>query len=195
MQQHDEHCHCGSDHHGAHSACTDQQPGHPQLHHEHGEHCGCGHIHVPVPTPEGLTPVQVDFLLALGQRQCLPVACFSFAKTDDAARYAVALAPVFLSTPADTMAQVKQLGDALAMLEDMNLLTLDYDIPLQQYGYTEYKTSDLYAYFVQTVNEAAAQPNATFDTPVLELGSMALTDAGQDMVDALLKAATASQES
>ena len=130
--------------------------------------------------------MQVDILLALRQRQCLPVACFSLAKTDDDERYCVSLAPVYMGTPEDSMEQVKQIGAELKALEQADLLTLDYDIPLSQYAYAEYKTSALYAYFVQTVAQAAAQPNATFDTPTLELGSMALTDAGQDMVDKLL---------
>lgn len=178
MHQHDEHCDCGEHQHG----CN-----HPDHHHEHDEHCGCGHTHTPIPTPEGLTPMQVDILLELRQRYCLPVACFSLAKTDDDARHGIALAPVYLSSPDDSMEQVKQLGNELSLLEDMELLTLDYDIPLQQYAYEEYKTSALYAYFVKTVQEAAAQPNATFDTPKLELGSIALTDAGEAMVDELLK--------
>ena len=185
MHQHDEHCACGEHHHEETCACGNHHHDHTGHHHEHGEHCGCGHTHVPIPTPDGLTSLQVDFLMELRQRQCLPVACFSFAKSDDASRYGVALAPVFLSNPGDTMAQVKQLGNELAQLEDMGLITLDYDIPLQQYAYAEYHTSDLYAYFVRTVQEAAQKPDATFDTPTLELGSMALTDAGHDMVDAL----------
>ncbi len=130
--------------------------------------------------------MQVDVLLELRQRQCLPVACFSLAKAGDDERRAVALAPVYLGAPNDTMEQVKQLGAELKALEDMDLLTLDYDMPIQRYAYEEYRTSELYAYFAETVREASAKPDATFDTPVLELGSMALTDAGEDMVDALI---------
>jgi len=154
--------------------------------HQHDEHCGCGHVHAPIPTPEELTPIQVDILLALRQRQCLPVASFSLAKTGDETRYNVALAPVYLSSPQDTMEQVKDLGNQLSLLEDMNLLTLDYDLPLRNYSYEEYKTSALYAYFVRTVEEAAQLPDSTFDTPQLELGSMVLTKAGEDFVDTLL---------
>ncbi|MEA5014792.1 MAG: hypothetical protein VB099_09555 [Candidatus Limiplasma sp.] len=154
--------------------------------HQHDEHCGCGHTHAPIPTPDGLTPTQADILLALRQRQCLPVASFSLGKTGDEARRGVALAPVYLSSPEDSMEQVKELGHELSLLEEMDLLTLDYDMPLQNYPYEEYKASTLYAYFVKTVEEAAQRPDSTFDTPLLELGSMALTPAGEDMVDALL---------
>ena len=84
------------------------------------------------------------------------------------------------------MERVKQLGNELSQLEEMGLLTLDYDIPLQNYSYEEYQTSALYAYFTKTVAEAATLPDPTFDTPKLELGSIALTEAGEKIVDDLL---------
>lgn len=177
MHQHSEHCNCGEHQHG-HPPAAD--------HHEHDEHCGCGHAHAPIPTPDGLSPMQVDFLMALRQRQCLPVACFTLSKTDDDTRHGVALAPVYLSSADDSMEQVKQLGRELSQLEEMDLLTLDYDIPLQNYPYDEYKNSALYAYFEQTVAESAKRPEATFDTPGLDLGSMALTESGDEMTDKLI---------
>lgn len=178
MHQHNEHCNCAEHDHGhSHTAGL----------HEHGENCGCGHTHVPIPTPDGLTPIQVDFLLTLRQRQCLPVACFTLSKTDDDARHSIALAPVYLSATGDSMEQVKQLGQALSQLEEMDLLTLDYDIPLQNYAYHEYRTSELYAYFVQTVAEGAKRPGAMYNVPGLDLGSMALTDAGEEIVDTIIK--------
>jgi hypothetical protein len=178
MQQHNEHCDCGE--HG-------HEHSHSVNHHEHNEHCGCGHTHAPIPAPEGLSPMKVDILFALRQRKCLPVACFTLLKTDDDARHSIALAPVYLSATDDSMEQVKQLGQELSQLEEMDLLTIDYDIPLQNYAYEEYRNSELYAYFVQTVAEAAKRPEATYDTPGLDLGSMALTDAGEDMVDIISK--------
>lgn len=171
-------------HHGEHCGCEGH---HHEHHHAHDEHCGCGHTHAPIATPEGLSSMQVDILLALRQRQCLPAACFTLAKADDSERHAVALAPVYLVTPEDSMEQVKRLGSELSYLEDMDLITLDYDIPIRDYAYEEYKTSALYAYFVKTVEEAAQRPNPTFDTAILELGSMALTDAGTEIVDELLE--------
>ena len=178
MHQHNSSCGCGEDH----QDCNHNE------HHQHDEHCGCGcgHTHAPIPKPENLTAIQMDFLLALRQRRFLPVACFSVAKTGDDTRHAVALEPVYLGAASDTMEQVKQIGNELALLEDMALLTLDYDIPLKNYPYEEYRSSELYAYFVETVKEAAKQPDATFDTPILELGSITLTETGEEMVDKLL---------
>ena len=177
MHQHDEQCGCGGHHHGC---------GHPDHPHDHGENCGCGHIHAPIAAPEGMSSIQLDILLSLRQRGCLPVASFSLTKADDSTRHAVALAPVYLSDPNDSMERAKQVGNALSGLENMNLLTLDYDIPLRNYAYAEYKTSELYAYFVKTVEEAVARLEIAFDTPVLELGSMALTEEGEKIVNSLL---------
>ncbi len=170
MHQHDEPCGCG----------------HSHPHHEHGEHCGCGHAHLPMPTHADLSPLQVSVLMELRNRKYLPVACFAFTKADDEDRYAAALAPVYLSSAEDSMEQVKALGQDLSALEAMDLIALEYDMPLGNYAYDEYKTSTLYAYFVETVAEAAQNPNAAFDTPLLELGSMGLTDAGEKLVDELL---------
>ncbi len=130
--------------------------------------------------------MQVDFLLALAQRQCLPVACFSLAGSHNDDLYAIALAPVYMSAGTDEMEHVKAVGAELASLEAAGLVTLDYDIRLKGYAYAEYVNSDLYTYFAKTVQEAAMLPDAAFDTPVLELGSMALTDAGADMVEMIL---------
>jgi len=130
--------------------------------------------------------VQTDVLLALYQRKCLPVTCFSLASSKNNDAYVMALAPVYLNGPEDSMEQVKWLGAEIAALEEMNLLSLDYDIRLKDYSYDEYQSADVYRYFLETVQEAAAMPNPTFDTPVLEMGSMALTEEGKQLIEALL---------
>lgn len=135
---------------------------------------------------EGLSIVQQNMLLGLYERHYLPMARFLLGKEGEEEAVAVALAPVYLGTPQDTMEQVKALGQQLQALEDGGLLTLDYDLPLGGYPYTEYKDSGLYAYFQETVREAAGQNDFLFDTAVLELGSMALTEAGEAAVEAML---------
>lgn len=180
MHHHDAHCHCGHHHeHGENCGC-----GH---HHEHGENCGCGHHHVEIPVPENMTPIQVNFLLGLQQYQCLPVARFAYAKSNDALRYGVALEPVFISDVKDSMAQVKEIGQELRSLEEMGLLVIEYDMPIENYTYREYKEAELYAYFEKTMTEAGKMPNATFDLAKLELGSMVLSEEGAQFVQELIK--------
>lgn len=130
--------------------------------------------------------LQQNLLLGLHERRFLPVASFSLGKTGQDGVLAVALAPVYIGDPADTMERVRELAEALKGLEDGGLITLDYDLPLGGYAYAEYRESALYAYFVQTVREGAKRPDAILDTPILELGSMALTDEGEAAVEAML---------
>ena len=85
----------------------------------------------------------------------------------------VALSPVYLRGPEETMDQVKETGRMLLDLEERGWLTLDYGYPLEGYPYTEYRESALYALFQRTVKEAAGRPGFLGDTPVLELGSIA----------------------
>ena len=82
------------------------------------------------------------------------------------------------------MKTVKEVGAFLQGLEDIGLVTLDYDIPLNGYGYEEYKTSALYEYFCATVAEGASKPDFLGNIPVLELGSIALTETGEQIAAA-----------
>lgn len=158
----------------------------------HDEHCGCGcghdheHTHrTDIPTaPIEVTENQKDFLHQLGHSHYLPVARFTIADSREDDFIATALAPVFIRSASDDMEIVKEAGAFLQRLEDMNLITLDYDIPLDGYGYEEYKGSSLYKYFRATVEEGASRSGFLGDIPVLELGSMALTEAGEKIAAA-----------
>lgn len=153
----------------------------------HDEHCGCGcghdheHTHgTDIPTaPTEVTENQRDFLHQLSHSHYLPVARFTIEDSREADFIATALAPVFIRSAADDMETVKEAGAFLQQLEDLGLITLDYDMPLDGYGYEEYKGSSLCEYFRATVAEGASRPGFLGDTPVLELGSMALTEAGE----------------
>ena len=158
----------------------------------HDEHCGCGcghdHAHshqtgnptVPIEATEN----QKDFLHQLAHRHYLPVARFSLKDSREDDFVATALAPVYISAIDDDMPTVKGAGTFLQSLEDMGLITLDYDIPINKYAYDVYKESALYAYFCETVAEGALNPSFLGDTPVLELGSISLTDAGEKIAAA-----------
>lgn len=158
----------------------------------HDQHCGCGcgHNHEPPhradahTAPIEVTENQKDFLHQLGHTRYLPVARFVVKDNREENFSSTALAPVFLRSPADDMNKVKEAGAFLQKLEDLGLITLDYDIPLSKYGYEEYKSSALYEYFCETVAEGATRPNFLGNTPVMELGSIALTEAGEQIAAA-----------
>lgn len=155
----------------------------------HDEHCGCGCSHghnhkhscgADAPAaPIEVTENQKNFLHELAHRHFLPVARFTIKDSREDSFISTALAPVFLNAATDDMNSVKEAGAFLQTLEDLGLITLDYDIPLSGYSYEEYKTSTLYDYFCKTVAEGATRPNFLGNTPVLELGSIALTEEGE----------------
>ena len=146
--------------------------------HEHQEHCNCscGHHqehHSLHPHGGGLTEAQTAFLHELEHHHFLPVARFLIESSREDDFSSVALAPVYLRGPEESMEWVKETGAMLLGLEEKGYLTLDYDYPLESYPYTEYRQSDLYAYFCRTIEEAKGRPGCLGDTPVLELGSIA----------------------
>lgn len=137
--------------------------------------------HIRLVSPQDLTANQRDFLHQLFHHQALPLARFVLESSREHDFSSIALAPVFLRSAADEMSDVKEAGAFLSRLEELGCLTLDYHIPLRGYPYEEYHHSALYAYFVSTVREGAAQ-GFLGDTPRLELGSMALTPLGERLV-------------
>ncbi|MBE5056334.1 hypothetical protein INF37_10020 [Pseudoflavonifractor sp. DSM 107456] len=153
---HDGHCGCGHDHS-----------------HTHTHDCGCGYEHGPAQGE--LTPAMEDFLHHLHHHHFLPVARFLVESSVEEDFCAVALAPVYLRAPDESMESVKETAAMLLELEKMGYLTLDYDYPLDRYSYKEYKESELYAYFCRTVAEGTGRAGFLGDRPVLELGSIAPT--------------------
>ena len=99
--------------------------------------------------------------------------------TEKEARF-VSLAPVYITALDDSMETVKKIGAILSVLEKKGLISLDYDTPLQDYDYTQYTNSVLFAYFTETVNEGKKSPRFLCDTAEIEFGSMALTEFGKE---------------
>lgn len=155
--------------------------------HEHGEEgcggsCGCQNKELVISQEEA------DFLMCLAQTPFLPVTRFIMTSTQSEHLANVALEPVLMSSPQETMETVKDTAQVLKSLEEMEMITLGYDMPLINGDYSIYESSDLYAYFVQTIEEGKNLPGALFDTPVLELGSIALTQLGQSAIEQLSEA-------
>ena len=72
-------------------------------------------------------------------------------------------------------------GALLRRLSDLGLLTLDYDRPIADFDYSLYTESDLFAYFVRTIDEARGREGFLCDTAEIELGSMAVTPLGHEV--------------
>ena len=157
-QPHHSHSGCGC---GCHSHSSDSE----------GE---CGHSHE-IPTIDNK---ETSLLLDLAQCR-KPVSRFVMSSSTEKEARFVSLAPVYIDASDDSMETVKAVGAVLSELEKKKLIFLDYDTPLQDYDYTKYTNSVLFAYFTETVNEGKKQPRFLCDTAEIELGSIALTELGE----------------
>ena len=181
---HSEGC-CGGEHHHAHTHSEGCGCGEHHHAHTHSEGCGCGEHHHEPDYENGLTIAENNVLMALTERGALPVARFTLTSSKEAEAYAVAMEPVYIANPSDTMDAVKEYGALFARMEDKGLIDLEYEHALPGYPYYEYKGSDAWKHFNETAAEAK-QRGFTFDTPNLELGGIVLTSLGQEIVDRML---------
>lgn len=170
---HDCGCGCGHEHHH---------------HHDHGCSCGCGHSHHRDmrSITEQAQAVEVNgnelaILKTVDAVGCLPVARFIATKSDEEEVVIDCLSPVYLYEATDTMEDVKAIGAVLRGLEEKGLMSLDYDMPIRDYDYSMYTESELYAYFVRTIEEARERDGFLCDTAEIELGSMAVTELGEQV--------------
>lgn len=116
-----------------------------------------------------------EFLLTLMERQFLPMVQFVVKSSITHEFEMVALSPVYMEQSTATMAEVHQTADMLLRLEELGLLTLDFDIPLDPMSYEVYHQSALYSYLQETVALGKDGPNHLGDTPTIEEGSIAVT--------------------
>ncbi|MCB8815005.1 hypothetical protein [Desulfosporosinus shakirovi] len=134
----------------------------------------CAHSH----DPQTITNEEIDVLMDLAQCSYLPVSRFVMSSSKEEARF-VSLAPVYINVFDDSMETVKEIGTVLSGLEKKRFISLDYDIPLEDYDYTLHSKSVLFAYFTETVNEGKKNPSFLCDIAEIELGSIALTELGE----------------
>jgi len=128
--------------------------------------------------PLTISSEEITILQELAQCSQLPVSRFVMSSsTEEEARF-VSLAPVYIKALDDSMKTVKEIGTVLSGLQKKGLISLDYDVPLQGYDYSQHTNSVLFAFFTETVNEGKKNPNFLCDTAEIEFGNMALTESG-----------------
>ena len=156
--------------------------------HAHSEqnHAGCcGNSCHAAPEPLELTAAEADVLRRFAQIPFQPLARFLMVSSTEDDLESVGLSAVHLDRADEPLEQVRETASLLRQLEEKGLITLDYDIPLNGYDYAIYRTSSAYQLFVRTVQDGARREGFLFDTPELELGSMALTALGRSVVEQL----------
>lgn len=153
----------------------------PHEHSSHDHDCCC-HSHEYKEKEIEFNNMEKSILMDLSTHHCLPISRFIMSSsTEEEARF-VALSPVFINDLGDSMEKVKEIGAILSGLEEKDLITLDYDIPIHGYDYQQYTNSVLYSYFRETVKEGMKKTTNLCDTAEIELGSMALTEFGDEVV-------------
>lgn len=165
-------------------------------HHEHGCSCSCtahGHSHEQEENcggccskqeqgPISLSKDEIEILLELKEFTYLPISEFVMSSSENHHIRFSSLAPVYIRTLKDSMETVKKIGNVLKELEKKGLISLDYDISLQGYDYTTHTESELYKYFIETVEDGTGKPGFLCDRAEIELGSAALTLLGEKVV-------------
>lgn len=169
-----------SSHNGC--CCHDSSDNNSDNGHSCGGGCGCGgHQSSEIQISEE----EIDVLKQLSQTPYLPLTRFILQSSQSDHLESVALAPVYLNSRDDSMETVKHMGTVLKALESKELISLDYEEPLENGNYDDYMNSSIYAYFKETAAHAKAQDGFLFDIPILELGSISLTSIGQMAIDQL----------
>ncbi len=154
------------------------------------EDCGCGHDHGHRDGGgpnynNGLSIAENNVLMGLMEREKLPVARFALTASKAHHAYAVALEPVYIADPGDSLEQVKAYGALFAGMEDKGLISIEYDAPLDGYAYAEYRQSSAYGTLPRRPPRRRRAASRS-DTPVLELGRMILTGKGRAVIDRML---------
>ena len=134
-----------------------------------------------------LSEDEKQFLSLLAETPFLPVTKFLLKSTKSDHIESVALAPVYLTDKNDSMETIKNTGRIIERLAEHNAISIDYDIPLENYDYSDYEQSDVFAYLKEMVAEGQNNSNFIFDTAGLQFGSVALTGIGQDALDKMDK--------
>ena len=153
--------------------------GHNHAHtHAHGESCGCGHDHgskktYPIFQEGALNEVAAGFMHLLHTHKFLPCARFVVKSSKEPDFTNVALAPVFIDGGEEEVMVLRAIGEVLMGLEHHGFVSIDYDIPLNNFDYSYFKESKAYKLFEQTVAEAKGKPGFLGDIADIEFGSIA----------------------
>ncbi len=168
-------CGCGGHHHHDHD-----HGDHHGHHHGHGHKCCGKHKH----HNSTLTKEQVLYTLTVGNYA--PMTKLVMRSSKSSHFEMSALSPFYLIPGFEDMENVKQVAYLLEELEEMDYITLDYDIPLSNYPYQEYYDSQVFQSCVAMMEESKGKEGYVFDKADLELGSIALTDKGLEAVKTLV---------
>ncbi len=168
--------------HGCGGCCGGHDKG--ESHHGCGG-CGGGCGGNADPLQVHITPEEEKILEKLAQCPFLPVAQFLLKSSQSDHLTNLALSPVYLETGKETLPQIKEIGQILLDLEEKDLISLDFNSPLEGSDPRLFQDSDAYHLLEKTVEEGKATGEFLFDAPEIEFGSLCLTALGDLVIEQL----------
>lgn len=165
---------CGGSKHGADGGC--------------GCGGGCGGAVPPSdnnPLQVTIHPLEEAFLAKLAQTPFLPVAQFVLHSQNPTQDPHMSLEPVYLETGKETLEEVKKIGEVMLSLADKNIISLDYDRPLEGSDPNLFQASEAFAMLQKTVEEGKTEENFPYEPPVIFPGSVCLTALGDLVIEQL----------
>ncbi len=147
---------------------------------------GCGTPSKRADTLE-LSQKEVDFVKQLESHCYLPVVQFVVQDTTDPMFKVIGFSPVYLEDGTASIEEMREMGKMLVDLQKKKILTLDYHLPLQGYGYEEYLQSEMFLGFAKSVDEEMQGEEHTGVYATIQKGSMALTQAYVQTIDFMEK--------
>lgn len=175
---------CQHDHeHQSHHHC-DHEHDHP-CHHNHDHQCGdpnCSGEHHHSHVIE-LSRDECDFLVTLGALPAIPLTRFLMTSTKSSHLESIALSPCYITDITQTVAQVNEIGDTLLDFEEMGLIDLDYESPIEGHAYALHQNSAAYHALEDVVREGSTREDFLFDRAELETGRIVLTELGKHIIE------------
>ena len=129
--------------------------------------CGCNHSHEPL-----LTAKESDFLSLLETNKVLPVVQYVMKSTVESTFECIALPPVYLTNKDNSLEEVKERGEMIQKLYDMELIEIDFSTPVSSFSYDDYEQADVYTLLKNTIADAVGKPGFLVDHAVMLKGSM-----------------------
>lgn len=141
---------------------------------------------------ESKNPLQVEismeeevFLKKLAVCPFLPMANYMLLSSQSHHLRNVALSHIFLESGDETIAEIKEMAEVIHDLEERDIISVDFDAPLEGTDTSLFTNSVSYGLLLETIKDGASRPDFLFDQSEIEYGSVCLTALGDIIIDQL----------
>lgn len=132
-----------------------------------------------------ISPSEEILLKKLAQCPFLPMAHYLLTSTQSHHLKNIALSHVFLESGEETIPQIKETAQTLLELEERDIVSMDFDTPLEGTEEGLFTNSLSYKLLLDTIKDGASREDFIFDQSEIQFGSVCLTALGDIIVDQL----------